>query len=124
MNRNDLSKTEWYIMKICWEKGESTARVVYEEALKDKKWSYQTVKTMLDRLVVKGYLTRKKFGPLWLYNPAVPRRKVITKAIDNFVNTVLDNTFAPFLMHFIEQEKFSQEEITALEKFIKRSKEK
>ena len=33
----DLSRTEWKIMKICWEKGQSTAKVVYEESLKEKK---------------------------------------------------------------------------------------
>ena len=49
--RSDLSKTEWGIMRICWEKGQSTARVIYDETLKEKKRSYQAVKTMLDRLV-------------------------------------------------------------------------
>ncbi len=119
MKKNNLSKTEWSIMKICWEKGEATARVIYDESLKQKKRGYQSVKTMLDRLVKKGYLNRKKFGPIWLYKPSVSRAKVLAKAIDGFVATVLDNTFAPLLIHFVEKENLKPEEIKALKKIIK-----
>ena len=121
--RSDLSRTEWTIMNICWEKGKASARVIYEETLKDKKRGYQTVKTMLDRLVMKGYLEREKFGPIWLYNPAVPRPKVISREIETFVSTVLDNTFAPLFAHLAEKEKLSRDEIEALKKLIEEHEE-
>ncbi len=109
---------------ICWEKGQARARIIYEETLKEKKRGYQTVKTMLDRLVKKGYLEREKFGPIWLYNPAVPRPKVIASEIETFVSTVLDNTFAPLFAHLGKREKLSGEEIEALKKLIKEHEEK
>ncbi len=121
--RSDLSRTEWTIMNICWEKGQVSARVIYEETLKEKKRGYQTVKTMLDRLVMKGYLDREKFGPIWLYNPAVPRPKVISMEIETFVSTVLDNTFAPLFAHLAEKEKLSGDEIEALKKLIEEHEE-
>jgi len=123
MNKKSLTKTEWSIMKICWEKGEATARTIYDESLKEKTRGYQSVKTMLDRLVDKGYLNRKKFGPIWLYKPTVARAKVLGSAIDSFVNTVLDNTFTPLLAHFAKKENLSPEEIEALKKLIKKKKE-
>lgn len=115
---SDLSKTEWLLMKICWDKGKASARVIYEETLREKKRGYQTVKTMLDRLVGKGYLVREKFGPIWLYEPTVPRAKMVAREIDSFVNTVLDNTFAPLFVHLAKKEKLSPEEIDALKKLI------
>ena len=121
--KESLSKTEWSIMKICWEKGESTARTIYEESLKEKKREYSSVKTMLDRIVNKGYLKRKKFGPLWIYEPTVSRPKVLAQAIDNFVDTVLDNALTPLFTHFLKKEKLSPEDIEALEQLIKKSKE-
>jgi len=123
MSKKSLTKTEWSIMKICWEKGEATARTIYDESLKDKTRGYQSVKTMLDRLVNKGYLNRKKFGPIWLYKPTVARAKVLGSAIDSFVTTVLDNTFTPLLAHFAKKENLSPEEIGALKKLIKKKKE-
>ena len=115
-----LSKTEWSIMKICWEKGEVPARAIFEESLKNKKREYSSIKTMLERLVNKGFLNRKKFGPIWLYKPSVSRAKVLAKAIDSFVATVLDNTFTPLLTHFVEKENLKPEEIEALKKLIKK----
>ena len=105
-------------MKICWDKGKASARVIYEETLREKKRGYQTVKTMLDRMVGKGYLVREKFGPIWLYEPTVPRAKMIAREIDSFVNTVLDNTLAPLFAHLAEKENLSPEEIEALKKLI------
>jgi len=116
--RSALSKTEWLIMKICWNLGQCTARAVFEETLKQKKRGYQTVKTMLDRLVVKGYLNREKLGPIYLYKATVPRNKVTARAIDAFVNTVLDSTFAPLLAHFTKKEKMTSDEREALKALI------
>ncbi len=116
--RDDLSKTEWTVMKICWETGEATARMVYEETLKQKQRGYQTVKTMLDRLVEKGYLQRKKLGPIWLYKPVVSRAAVTARTIDSFANTVLDNTLAPILAHFAKREDISQAEVNALKSLL------
>ena len=122
--QSNLSKTEWSIMNICWEKGQASARVIYEETLKEKKRGYQTVKTMLDRLVKKDFLAREKFGPIWLYNPIVPRSKIIAREIETFVSTVLDHTFTPLFVHLAGKEKLSQEEITALKKLIDDHEEK
>ena len=116
--KNNLTKTEWSLMNICWDKGRVSARQVYDETLKGKQRGYQTVKTMLDRLVMKKYLEREKFGPIWLYKTTVPRARMITCEIDSFVSTVLDNTFAPLFAHLAKKEKLSREEIDALKKLI------
>ena len=119
----ELSKTEWKIMNICWDNGQVTARNVYEEMIKDKKRGYQTVKTMMDRLVEKGYLRREKFGPIWLYKAVVKRSNVVSRAVDSFVNNVLDNTFTPIFTHFAKKEKLTEEEIQALKNLIEEKEE-
>jgi BlaI family transcriptional regulator, penicillinase repressor len=118
-----LSETEWQLMKICWEKGQVSARIIYEETLKKKSRGYQTVKTMLDRLVVKGYLVREKFGPIWLYTPTVSRTKTVTKEIESFMNNVLDNTFTPLFAYLAQKEHLSKEEFDALKKLVEEHKE-
>ena len=111
-------------MKICWEKGTTIARVIYEETLNEKKRSYHTINTMLKRLVKKGYLKSEKLGPLWLYTPIVPRSKVIKQEIETFVTNVLDNTFTPLLSFLTEKHELSEEEIEALEKLLKKKRGK
>jgi predicted transcriptional regulator len=119
----DLSKNEWVIMKLCWKQGKTTARQVFEEAANEKTWEYQTVKTMLDRLVDKGYLKMEKFGPLNVYEPGVKRASVVRRAIDTFSETVLDNGFSPLFAHLVKGKKLSDDEITHLKQLIKQAEE-
>ena len=121
--KNNLSNTEWSIMKICWEKGKTTARTIYEESLKEKRREYSTISTMLERLVNKGYLRKEKFGPIWLYEPAKTKSNVIARAIDSFVDTVLDNTMLPLFNHLFQKERLSQKDFETLEELIKKKKE-
>ncbi|MFC1552924.1 BlaI/MecI/CopY family transcriptional regulator, partial [Candidatus Latescibacterota bacterium] len=95
----------------------------YDETLKMKRRTFQAVQTMLDRLIVKGYLVRKKLGPIWVYEPAVPRKAVVGREIDTFVATVLDKTFTPLFVHLSEQEKLSAKELAALRKLIEMHKD-
>jgi BlaI family penicillinase repressor len=114
----DLSKNEWIIMNICWENGKATARQVYEEAAKTRQWEYQTVKTMLDRLVAKGYVGREKLGPLCLYKPAVTRARTVSRSIETFWDTVLGKTFSPLFAHLAKGQKLSPEEIESLRQVL------
>ena len=120
MKRKKLSKSEWALMKICWEKGQSTAREIYEETLKVKKRGYQTIKTMLDRMVNKHYLEREKLGPIWLYRPAVSRANILKEEIETLADNVLDNTLVPLFTHLAEKETLTTEEIDALRKLIEK----
>ena len=114
----ELSKAEWLVMKVCWERKSSTAREVHEASAGQREWGYQTVKTMLDRLVEKGYLRRDKVGPISVFTPAVPRMKALRRAIDGFVDTVLGNQLAPLFTHLAGGEKLSEDELAALKKLM------
>ncbi len=114
----ELSKAEWIIMKTCWGREKSTARQIYDDIVNEKKWDYQTVKTMLDRLTKKGYLEREKLGPLCLYNAKAIKNNIVSNAIDSFIETVLDNTLTPIFAHLAKGKKLKQNEIANLKKLI------
>ncbi len=116
--KGKLGRVEWALMKICWEKGKSSAKVIHEESLKEKKRSYQCVKTMLDRLVMKNYLKREKFGPIWLYSPKVSEKSIVSKAIDDFMKTVLGDTIAPIFTHIVKKKKKYHYDIEKLKRLI------
>ena len=120
----DLSAAEWSLMNICWKQGQVSARIIFEESLKEKDRSYHTVKTLLDRMVGKGFLEREKFGPIWLYKATVSRSKMVAQEIDYFVSSVLDNTFAPLFAHLARKENISQDELEALKKLIEEHEER
>ncbi len=115
----ELSRAEWLVMKACWDQKKATARNIHVAVASRRRWEYQTVKTMLDRLTDKGYLRREKVGPISVFTAAVPRTKVLRRAIDSFVETVLGSQLAPLFAHLTGREKLSEDELAALKKLIK-----
>lgn len=112
-----LGKTEWTLLNICWEKGpKTTAKEIHEETLKQKYRSYVTVKTMLDRLVDKDFLTKEKFGPVYLYSPNVSKQKVIKNAVGDFLTTVMNQDRVLLLRNLLDSDMDPDEyeEIKAL----------
>lgn len=121
--RPELSRGEWLIMNTCWGRKKFTVRHIYEDVQVLKKWEYRTVKTMMDRLVKKGYLKRKKLGPLGLYDIAVPHEQVQKKAIDYFCNVILNKSLVPLFVN-LEKKKMSKEEVAALKSLAAKAKKK
>ena len=115
-----LSRTEWEMMNLCWRLGRATARQVLEASSGKRRRDYQTVKTLLDRITAKGYLEMSKLGPLCLYTPVVERRQAVTRAVREFVDTVLERRPAPLMLQMVEDEQLSEEELEELRALLAR----
>jgi len=121
--QNDLSKSEWLVMNRVWVHKKTTAREVTEDLAAETDWSYNTVKTMLVRLVEKGWAAEDKVGGTCFYRPAVPRRKAITAALDDLVDRVLDGAFEPLVSYLGKNRRLSDKDVKALEKLIQHRRE-
>jgi predicted transcriptional regulator len=115
-----LSKTEWTIMNLCWRLKKATARQIHEASLAERRREYATVKTLLDRIAAKGYLSVERLGPVKIYRPKVGRRKAVGAAVEDFVDNVLERSLAPLYLHLSERDDLSEEEI----EFFRRQLEK
>ena len=109
ISRRPLSRTEWTIMQLCWRLGRSTARQIHEAT--DGRRDYRTVKTLLDRMAVKGFLRVEKLGRLSLFVPAVSRQRALSEVITDFVDDVLERSVAPLYLHLAERDDLSAEEV-------------
>jgi len=110
MTSPTLSPTEWTVMNICWRLGPATAREVHRQSLADRARDYRTVKTLLDRIVEKGYLRVEKRDGTNVYVPVAARRRTVAAALDDFVDRVLDRKLAPLYLHLAERDDLSEEE--------------
>jgi BlaI family transcriptional regulator, penicillinase repressor len=112
-----LGELEWAVMKVCWVKGKSTARMIFEELHKTRGSKYQTIKTTLDRLVMKELLTLEKIGPICLYTPKVLEKSLTSKAVEKFAKIVFGDTISPVFIHLLKKKKYYHE-IEELKKMI------
>jgi predicted transcriptional regulator len=109
-----LTPQELEIMKAVWSRGHASVRDVYEELLKGRKIAYTSVMTMMKVLERKGHLKRKAEGRGFDYRPTKPQRQVIRSMVREFVTRVFGGSAQPLLVHLVEEEQLSLEELDAL----------
>lgn len=108
-----LSELEWDVMKAFWESGPMAARDVYAQTASEHGWAYETVKTMLARLVKKGALDYERVGNSYLYRPAYAREEMTRAAAGSFVDRVFDGRLPMLFAHFVGE--VSDEELEVLQ---------
>ncbi len=85
-----LTDNEWELMNAVWQHQPVTAREVANTISNDKNWAYNTVKTMLDRLVSKQILTVEKHDRRNLYVALLSQNEARRTA----THSLLDKAFA------------------------------
>ena len=119
-----LTDQELEIMKIVWLKGSATVRDVYEELLTRRKIAYTTVMTMMGILEQKGHLRKSADERAYVYTPVQPQREVVGNMVQDFVKRVFNGSAKPLLVHLVEDQKISQEELDEISSMLKDKRRK
>jgi predicted transcriptional regulator len=119
-----LAEQELEIMKIVWRKGSATVRDVYEELLTRRKIAYTTVMTMMGILEQKGHLKKTANERAYVYFPSQPQHEVVGNMVQDFVKRVFNGSAKPLLVHLIEDEKISAEELDEISRLLQDKRRK
>ncbi|MDX2150774.1 MAG: BlaI/MecI/CopY family transcriptional regulator [Bryobacteraceae bacterium] len=114
------TEQELELLKIIWRRGEATVRDVYEELLEQRKIAYTTVMTMMGILEEKGHLTKSQGEKAYVYRPTQPRSRVVGNMVADFLNRVFDGSAKPLLVHLVESDQLSKEEIKEIRQLLNR----
>jgi BlaI family penicillinase repressor len=120
--QKDLSRAEWKVMKIVWELRKAMAREIYTIAGEQFSWTPATVKTLLKRLVDKGYVSTTRVGNGFVYRPARPALSALQSAADTLMTNVVEGVTGPLLAHMVERVSLSEDDIDVLQKLIEAKK--
>jgi predicted transcriptional regulator len=118
-----LTEQELEIMKIVWEREQSTVRDVYEALLERRKVAYTTVMTMMKILEHKGYLKKKQDERAYVYRPSQPKQQVIRGMVRDFVGRVFNGSAEPLLVHLVEDRKLSRKDLDELARLLEEKKQ-
>ena len=121
--RPELSKAEWAVMNKVWDLQKTNVREVCEELRSTQNWAYNTVRTLMERLREKGYLSAKKVGNTFFYRPRVPRRRVAREAVESFADKVFDGAVGPIVSHLIREDRLSPSELKEIRHLLEREDE-
>jgi predicted transcriptional regulator len=116
--QKDLSRAEWKVMKIVWELRKAMAREVYTIAGERHAWTPATVKTLLKRLVDKGYVATTTVGNGFVYRPVNTALQTLQSAADTLFTNAVEGATGPLLAHLVEQVPLNEEDLNSLQKLI------
>ena len=117
------SESEWAVMKVMWEAGPMAVRDIYRRLSQERDWAYPTVKTLVRRLVGKGWLSYQQVGNSFLYRAAVTQKKAVRSAVKDFSERVLNGLLSPFVAYYADEKGLSPQELAELEEIIKKHRE-
>jgi BlaI family penicillinase repressor len=119
-DKAELGRSEWALMEALWSKGRGTATDLQRHLDDAHGWAYSTVKTMLDRLVGKGFVKARRVGNVYEYMPKVKRKSVVARAVDDLFDRVLEGSLTPLLERLVESRRLTTEEIGEIREMLDR----
>jgi len=114
----ELAKSEWALMEALWVRGQGTASALQGDLRSTQGWAYSTVKTMLDRLVEKGYVKSRRVGNVYEYSSRVKRGAVVARTIDDLAERVLAGSISPLLLRLVETRKLNADQVRELRRML------
>lgn len=114
-----VSPSEWRIMEVLWQQpGSLAVDIVW--ALNDSSWQDKTIKTLINRLVKKGFLKYKKEGKAYRYYAAVEREAIRAMESKDFIDRIFAGSVKAFMANMIKTNDLSDEEREELKKLLER----
>lgn len=120
--QKDLSAAEWKVMKIVWDLKKGMAREIYTIAGEEHGWSPPTVKTLLKRLVDKGYLQTTTVGNGFVYRPARSAIAILKNAANTLLDHTIESATGPLLAHMVDASDLDEDDLEQLQQLIERKK--
>ena len=109
-------------MKAIWSESPMSAREIAAK-IESTKWSFTTIRTLINRLEKKGVLGRERLGREFLYHPRYQKEDYIKKESNTLLKRLFDGATAPLISHFIKDQKMTPEDREAICRLIDDLKE-
>jgi BlaI family penicillinase repressor len=121
---SEITRAEWQIIKVIWTLHPCTAPDVHEALESSTQWHYSTVKTLMDRMVEKGFLKCEKLRNLNIYNAVITETKAQKKEVMKTLKRAFDGAMTPMMQFLLNNQNLSLEELQEIEKMVKQKRQK
>ena len=112
------SDAEWKVLNALWEKHPANARQLLIH-LREEGWAYNTLKTMLARMEIKGFVRTEMRGNTIWFEPAIEQRVTQGNAVRTLLDRVFGGAAGPLLAHLAEHKSLSAAERKKLEAWVR-----
>ncbi len=99
--KEQITQAEWSILRILWGNDNLSSREIFELLIPIKNWSITTVKTLITRLVEKGYIEVDKSKKVPTYQPTTTESECIYQEMQRTLFKVYGDSKLIESKHFI-----------------------
>jgi len=116
------TELELDILKVLWQEAPLPVREVRErlETQAGRTLTHSSVITMLNIMVRKGYLRRKKEGKAFLFAPQVQKESVTGGMMNDLLARAFDGSPSAMVLNLLETADLDAEELAELRRLIGR----
>lgn len=115
----DLGESELAVLRVLWDHGPQTVREVMQRLHeRGRRVAYTTVLTFLARLEQKGSVTSDKRDLAYVYRAKASRTSVTRSRVKALLEELYDGAAGPVVMHLVENERLTPDELSQLRKLI------
>jgi predicted transcriptional regulator len=113
-----LTQAELRLMKVLWDRGESTVAEVVEAISADGALAYTSVLTTIRILEKKGYVCHRLDGRAFLYSPSIGELEASRSEVRHVLQRFFGNSRERLLLSLLGDEKISPDELKHLKEAI------
>lgn len=113
-----LTEAELRLMKVLWERGESSVAELVAAVSDERPLAYTSVLTTIRILESKGYARHRQEGRAFLYSPAVDQFEASKSEVRHVLQRFFGNSRERLLLSLLGDEEVSPEELKRLREAI------
>ena len=117
-----LSPAQREIMEIVWEHGELSVSQTRERLAEKRDVARNTVRTLMERMAEKGWLTVRQDGRTYWYSAAQPRQTSIAERVLDVVDHVCGGSPEALVTALLDYRGLSKAELTRIREMLDKAK--
>ena len=118
----ELTPAQREIMDIVWEHGEVSASAVRQVLSRTRAVARNTVRTLMERMEEKGWITHREDGRTFLYAAAQPRQATIGQKVQEVVETVCGGSAEALVTALLDYRGLSSGELDRIRQMLARAR--
>lgn len=121
-----LPDAELEIMKVIWHNPcpistSEVKKIIDNET--DNEWTQQTLQSLLNRLIAKGFLEKGKRGKEYIYTPLVAEKDYVEYESEQFLKKMHGNSVVGLMKALFDSKKISEDDISELEEMFRNKRQ-
>jgi BlaI family penicillinase repressor len=118
----ELTPAQGEIMEIIWERGEVSATGVRKVLSQSRPVARNTVRTLLERMEEKGWITHREDGRTFLYRAARPRHASIGQKVREVIETVCGGSPEALVTALLDYRGLSRAELERIRDMLAKAR--